>query len=78
VRGEDILQESLFTTVQLEAFVPADHPLRSTTTAPHYEIFSWNAWRLQCHTLFLAGASAASFQEVCITAVSTLLIFKIS
>jgi len=29
VRGEDIFQESLFTTVQLESFVPADHPLRA-------------------------------------------------
>jgi transposase len=28
VRGEDVFQESLFTTVQLESFVPADHPLR--------------------------------------------------
>ena len=28
VRGEDVLQESLFTTVQLESFVPTDHPLR--------------------------------------------------
>jgi len=28
VRGEDIFQESLFTTVQLESFVPMDHPLR--------------------------------------------------
>lgn len=28
MRGEDIFQESLFTTVKLEAFVPADHPLR--------------------------------------------------
>jgi transposase len=28
VRGEDIFQESLFTTVQLESFVPTDHPLR--------------------------------------------------
>tara|TARA_R110001599_G_scaffold353424_1_gene592173 strand:+ start:519 stop:923 length:405 start_codon:yes stop_codon:yes gene_type:complete len=27
VRGEDVFQESLFTTVQLESFVPADHPL---------------------------------------------------
>ena len=29
MRGEDIFQESLFTTVQLESFVPADHPLRA-------------------------------------------------
>jgi transposase len=28
VRGEDIFQESLFTTVQLESFIPSDHPLR--------------------------------------------------
>ncbi len=28
MRGEDVFQESLFTTVQLESFVPADHPLR--------------------------------------------------
>lgn len=28
MRGEDIFQESLFTTVQLESFVPTDHPLR--------------------------------------------------
>ena len=28
VRGEDIFQESLFTTIQLETFVSADHPLR--------------------------------------------------
>lgn len=28
MRGEDIVQEALFTTVQLESFVPADHPLR--------------------------------------------------
>jgi hypothetical protein len=29
VRGEDIFQESLFTTIQLASFVPADHPLRA-------------------------------------------------
>jgi len=29
VRGEDVFQESLFTTVQLESFVPSDHPLRA-------------------------------------------------
>lgn len=29
MRGEDIFQESLFTTIQLETFVPAAHPLRS-------------------------------------------------
>ena len=28
MRGEDIFQESLFTTIQLESFVPSDHPLR--------------------------------------------------
>ena len=27
MRGEDVFQESLFTTVQLESFVPSDHPL---------------------------------------------------
>jgi len=29
VRGVDIFQESLFTTVHLESFVPKDHPLRA-------------------------------------------------
>jgi transposase len=29
LRGNDVVQESLFTTVHLESFVPADHPLRS-------------------------------------------------
>lgn len=29
MRGEDIFQESLFTTVHLESFVPKDHPLRA-------------------------------------------------
>jgi transposase len=29
VRGSDIVQESLFTTVHLESFVPVDHPLRA-------------------------------------------------
>ena len=28
MRGADVMQESLFTTVQLESFVPADHPIR--------------------------------------------------
>lgn len=28
MRGEDVFQESLFTTVHLESFVPKDHPLR--------------------------------------------------
>jgi hypothetical protein len=28
IRGMDEMQESLFTTVKLEDFVPADHPLR--------------------------------------------------
>ena len=28
MRGDDVFQESLFTMVQLESFVPADHPLR--------------------------------------------------
>lgn len=29
MRGEDIFQEALFTTIHLESFVPKDHPLRS-------------------------------------------------
>jgi len=29
LRGIDVVQESLFTTVHLESFVPAEHPLRS-------------------------------------------------
>ena len=29
MRGSDIVQESLFTTVHLESFVPVDHPLRA-------------------------------------------------
>lgn len=29
MRGEDVFQESLFTTVHLDSFVPADHPLRA-------------------------------------------------
>lgn len=29
MRGTDIVQEALFTTVQLESFVPANHPLRA-------------------------------------------------
>ncbi len=29
MRGEDVFQESLFSTVHLNSFVPADHPLRS-------------------------------------------------
>jgi len=29
MRGADVFQESLFTTVQLESFVPSDHPLRA-------------------------------------------------
>jgi transposase len=32
VRGSDIVQESLFTTVHLESFVPAEHPLRAIKT----------------------------------------------
>ena len=32
MRGEDVFQESLFTTVQLESFVPEDHPLRPIKT----------------------------------------------
>ncbi|EQD72973.1 transposase, IS4 family protein, partial [mine drainage metagenome] len=28
MRGADVTQESLFSTVQLHTFVPADHPLR--------------------------------------------------
>jgi len=28
MRGADVFQESLFTTIQLESFVPSDHPLR--------------------------------------------------
>src|SRR3989344_6004864 len=28
MRGADVMQESLFTTVHLESFVPADHPIR--------------------------------------------------
>jgi len=27
MRGVDVFQESLFTTIQLESFVPTDHPL---------------------------------------------------
>ncbi len=29
MRGADITQENLFTTVQLEQLVPKDHPLRA-------------------------------------------------
>lgn len=29
MRGEDVMQEALFTTVHLDTFVPADHPLRA-------------------------------------------------
>lgn len=29
MRGVDVMQESLFTTVQLDRFVPKDHPLRA-------------------------------------------------
>jgi transposase len=29
MRGADVMQESLFTTVHLESFVPADHPIRA-------------------------------------------------
>lgn len=29
MRGVDLMQESLFTTVHLESFVPADHPIRA-------------------------------------------------
>lgn len=29
MRGADVTQESLFTTVHLESFIPADHPLRA-------------------------------------------------
>jgi len=29
MRGADVMQEPLFTTVQLETFVPQDHPLRA-------------------------------------------------
>lgn len=29
MRGDDIIQEALFTTVHLETFVPAEHPLRA-------------------------------------------------
>ena len=28
MRGADVMQEPWFTTVQLESFVPKDHPLR--------------------------------------------------
>ncbi|GEM_PF-1957337 len=28
MRGIDVFQETLFTTVQLDSFIPADHPLR--------------------------------------------------
>jgi hypothetical protein len=28
MRGTEVVQEALFTTVHLETFVPADHPLR--------------------------------------------------
>jgi|GEM_PF-2738710 len=28
MRGADVMQESLFTTVHLDSFVPADHPIR--------------------------------------------------
>lgn len=41
MRGADITQESLFTTVHLESFVPADHPLR-----PIKELFDYTLHRL--------------------------------
>lgn len=32
MRGEDVMQEALFTTVHLETFVAKDHPLRELRT----------------------------------------------
>ena len=42
MRGADVFQESLFTTVQLESFVPADHPLRAVKALLDEAMFNMN------------------------------------
>ena len=50
MRGEDVFQESLFTTVQLESFVPKDHSLRPIKALLDEAMknLSWLFSRLYC------------------------------
>ena len=52
MRGEDVFQESLFTTVQLESFVPADHPLRPIKALLHEAMknLNWLFSSIYCDT----------------------------
>jgi len=43
MRGVDLMQESLFTTVHLESFVPANHPIRAVR-----ELFNTALTRISC------------------------------
>ena len=47
MRGADVFQESLFTTVQLESFVPADHPLRAVKALLDEAMVNMN-WLFEC------------------------------
>lgn len=43
MRGEDIVQESPFTTVQLESFVPTEHPLPTSSDRNSEVNFHWES-----------------------------------
>ena len=55
MRGADVFQESLFTTVQLESFVPADHPLRAVKALLDEAMFNMN-WLFESISVILAGS----------------------
>jgi len=53
MRGIDVFQETLFTTVQLDSFISADHPLRwiraiidQSLTQIDWLMMGWNLIRI--------------------------------
>ena len=52
MRGADVFQESLFTTIQLESFVPSDHPLRPIKALldEAMKSLNWLFSRIYCDT----------------------------
>jgi hypothetical protein len=42
MRGSDAMQESLFTVVKLDDYVPADHPLRAVQVLVNEALGRWS------------------------------------
>ncbi|AJY62864.1 hypothetical protein CG017_05191 [Burkholderia glumae] len=60
MRGADGYNESLFSTVRLEEFVPQTHPLRTIRTWLNEALSKMDAKFLQCKTQTSRAAARAS------------------